>query len=289
MKLFKQYAFVALAAGLTLGLAACSDDDDYEKGKPAGAYNVNFADQTDLELDTAATSFDVALVRSDASGELTVPIEAYQVPDFCTVPSTATFADGETTTSITVTIGSGMQYNTSYDFAIRIPEEYTNAYAVQDVYPIYKISLIKPAWTSLYKGIYSYTLFFGSDDDPVQAELTLSQRADNEDLYRLSDWGYNGETFSFQFLNTGYILVDTQTSGYVHASYGEVMVTDLTTYTGSTSYGQSQYDPETGTFYFAIAYYVSAGVFGYGYETYQITDEAVKARLAAAQRKAMGK
>lgn len=288
MKLFKQYAFAALAAGLTLCLAACSDDDDYQKGKPAGEYNVGFAEQTDLELDTAATSFDVTLVRTSSEGELTVPVEAYQVPDFCTVPSSATFANGEATTTITVTIGSGMAYNTTYDFAIRIPEEYTNAYLDQDIYPIYKISISKPAWNALYKGIYTYTLFFGSDDEPYEAELTLSQRDDNENIYKLSGWGYNGEDFTFQFLNTGYILVDTQTSGYVHPSYGEVMVTDYATYSGNSP-KYSYYDSETGMFYFAISYYVSAGSFGSGYETYQITDAAVKARIDAAQRKAMGK
>ena len=70
---------------------------------------------------------------------------------------------------------------------------------------------------------------------------------------------------------------------------GDVYVDDLVDYTGKTDYGQSYYDAESGTFYFAIVYYVEKGASKYGTETFTITDEATKARLAAAQKRAMAK
>ncbi len=147
-------------------------------------------------------------------------------------------------------------------------------------------------WTSKYIGTYTYSLFWTADEEgtPLEIEdLVLQQSDKDSNRYQILDWGYNGEPFVFAFQEDGSIIVEDQFIGYTHSSYGDVYVDDLVDYTGKTSYGQSYYDAESGTFYFAIVYYVDAGVFGNGYETFTITDEATKARLAAAQKRAMAK
>ena len=147
-------------------------------------------------------------------------------------------------------------------------------------------------WSDKYIGTYTYSLFWVADEEgnPLEIEDLVLQQSDKDpNRYQILDWGYNGEPFVFAFQEDGSIIVEDQFIGYTHSSYGDVYVDDLVDYTGKTDYGQSYYDAESGTFYFAIVYYVDAGIFGRGYETFTITDEATKARLAAAQKRAMAK
>ena len=147
-------------------------------------------------------------------------------------------------------------------------------------------------WSNKYIGTYTYSLFWTADEEgtPLDVEDLVLQQSDKDpNRYQILNWGYTGEPFVFAFQEDGSIIVEDQFIGYSHPSYGDVYVDDLVDYTGGTNYGQSYYDAESGTFYFAILYYVSAGVFANGYETFTITDVATKARLAAAQKKAMAK
>lgn len=147
-------------------------------------------------------------------------------------------------------------------------------------------------WSDKYIGTYTYSLFWVADEEgnPLDIEDLVLQQSDKDpNRYQILDWGYNGEPFVFAFQEDGSIIVEDQSIGYTHSTYGDVYVDDLVDYTGKTDYGQSYYDAESGTFYFAIVYYVEAGALKYGTETFTITDEATKARLAAAQKRAMAK
>ena len=68
------------------------------------------------------------------------------------------------------------------------------------------------------------------------------------------------------------ILVEDQEIGYNHPSYGAVLVDDLVDYTGTSDYRKSSY--KNGVFTFNVVYYVSAGIFGYGPETFALTGSA---------------
>lgn len=112
------------------------------------------------------------------------------------------------------------------------------------------------------KGTYT-SWFFNSS---VDATLEYSP---SKDLYRFKDcWapGYdvtfslNKETMEFVMSSTEFI------TGYIHQTYG--MVTARVYDNGS----QNRFDPETSTFYFAYNWTVSAGTFGAGYDTFQVTE-----------------
>lgn len=120
-------------------------------------------------------------------------------------------------------------------------------------------------WTAIAVGDYEYYYFFeGTDPD-----LTLYQSDDDETRYKIEHWGYDVD-FKFTYdESTGEVVVDDQEIGYEYGSYGMVCVMDLVDYVGSTAYGESYYSD--GVFYFNVIYYVSAGYFGYGYETFTIT------------------
>lgn len=142
-------------------------------------------------------------------------------------------------------------------------------------------------WTAIYKGDYTYTLVFGTEDEPAVDEgLTLYHCNEDPTLFKIEHWGFDVD-FTFTMDADGNIMVDDQPTGYEHSTYGMVMVDDLVDYTGSTRYGESYCS--NGTFNFAIVYYVSEGVFGYGTETFTLTGQAANAvnrALAAARVKA---
>lgn len=141
----------------------------------------------------------------------------------------------------------------------------------------YSASSAKETWTDIQTGTYTYSVFFGSADDPQEdTGLVLSQSNDNPKRFKISHWGYDVD-FIFTMEDDGSIMVADQETGYVHSQYGMVMVDDLVDYTVGTQYGQSSYDAATGTFNFALAYYIpgeNGGVLSYGTETFRITANA---------------
>ncbi|MDR0542414.1 MAG: hypothetical protein LBH19_09435 [Dysgonamonadaceae bacterium] len=132
-------------------------------------------------------------------------------------------------------------------------------------------------WTAHSTGDYEYSLFFTDDNDgPVtDVGLTLYQSNSDPNRYKIEHWGYDVD-FIFTYNEaTGEVMVADQEVGYVHPSYGTVMVDDLVDFYGGTNYGQSYY--EDGVFHFAVLYYVSAGIFGRGYETFTLTGSSLAA------------
>ena len=125
-------------------------------------------------------------------------------------------------------------------------------------------------WTAISTGDYTYYQFF----EGVDEGLTLYQSDADATRYKIEHWGYDVD-FCFTYdESTGSVTVDDQEIGY-ESSYGMVYVMELADYVGSDSYGVSYY--EDGVFYFNVIYYVSAGYFGYGYETFTLSDASAVA------------
>lgn len=112
-------------------------------------------------------------------------------------------------------------------------------------------------------GDYLYAQFWTGTD----AGLTLSVDPNYENTYVISNWGY-GVDFRFTWDGGENVCVADQFTGYTHPSYGEVWVDELADYTGNTNLGVSTY--ADGVFTFNVIYYVSAGYFGYGEETFTL-------------------
>lgn len=131
------------------------------------------------------------------------------------------------------------------------------------------------SWKVVGSGDFLYTSFFANDDgSPYNDEgLVLSQSIDYESLYKVSHWGYDVDFYFIWDKTTNRLTVPAQYSGYTHSSYGKVYVADLVNYDEETPFkdAPSTYDPETGVFTFNLIYYVSAGYFGYGEETFTVT------------------
>ncbi len=130
-------------------------------------------------------------------------------------------------------------------------------------------------WEYVCTGTYTYDLFFGEGAEDPGLEVYVSSA--EPDLYKITNWGY-GVDFYFNMDENNFITVWDQFTGYNHPNYGAVFIDDLVDYYGTTGYGISFY--KSGIFNFNVVYYVSAGKFGSGYETFTVTswdqDEAAQ-------------
>lgn len=135
-------------------------------------------------------------------------------------------------------------------------------------------------WTPIFVGDYTYTLFFGSEDNPAVDEgLTLYVCNEDPTLYRIEHWGYDVD-FLFNMDEEGNVVVNDVFTGYTSAKNGDVMIGESKNVLGTEKYGVSSY--ADGVFSFGVAYYCEAGVFAAGIETFKLTAEAQKA-IARAQ------
>lgn len=136
-------------------------------------------------------------------------------------------------------------------------------------------SVVKQTWTPIYTGDFVYSIFFTNEDESPYTDsgLTLYQCNEDKSLYKIEHWGYDVD-FTFTMDSDGKIVVQDQYTGYTSSSNGEVWVMELSDYVGKTM-SPSYY--EEGVFNFGVVYYVSAGNFGYGYETFSVSGSAAKA------------
>ncbi len=132
-------------------------------------------------------------------------------------------------------------------------------------------------WTDVYAGTFTYSLWWAADEEGTPLEVpgyTLSVSDQDQTRWKIAGWGGNGVDFIFTWnQETGEVYVP-EVEVDTHPQYGAVYITDVVTYTGGTDYGYSFLDEETLTFNFALVYYCADGLFGNGYETFQITGYA---------------
>lgn len=280
-KIFKSFLYTALAFVSIVSLAACSDDDDYTPGAPAGENNVTFSSYSNVVISKTASSFDIELNRHSMVGQQTVPLETVNIPDGWKVPENASFADGDSLTKITVTVPADMKMNTAYDFIIRVPEAYTNPYkANMGQVNTFKTTVTKEDYQLYATGTYDEEFFFGVTW-PVTIEYSPSL-----DIYRVKNMfagaeGYSG-SYDFFFKWNGksdatqeFTLVTSTgeeaskvPTGFTYSDYGMVSVAWAA---ATNDYSKAADDNLFGgyvesekTFYLPFSHSVSAGAFGDG-------------------------
>lgn len=292
-----KFALVSLA--LVLGFTSCNKNDyEYTPGNPtAGESNLYFDDEENLTMDLTDDEIEITLNRASAEGALTVPLKVVTAPDFVTVPSTATFADGETQTIVKLAIGEGMVPYTVYNIIISIPEEYTQPYSDQAGSPVYNFKISKEDFAVVAKGVfYSSVALTGSWEQELQySEYLNLYRLPNlfgpfgveqhvyfhyglKDVTVENEGGENvteqEEDFYFTDANGNHLTKFG--TGYVHPSYGEL----IANINEDEPMGYEEYiDEETGQtimdFYWMWKITVSAGSFGEKYQ-YYVLNEWVK-------------
>lgn len=187
MRIDKLFVIGAMLVG-AFAFSACSDDDDYQPGLPAGENNVTFLTYSYPVMEKTATTFDVTLNRHTTQGTLSVPVEKVIVPEGWNVPETASFAAGDSLATITVTPAADMSLNTDYQFVIRVPESYTNSYKQNYGHETntYKVEVVKEDYETFATGTYNELFFTVDDDNPngMQWPVTI-EYSPGLDVYRI--------------------------------------------------------------------------------------------------------
>lgn len=283
MKIYKIFAIGALFfAGVAF--TACSDDDDYAPGQQAGENNVTFASYDAPVLAKTATTFDITLNRHTTSGALTVPIESLIVPTGWSVPESASFASGDSLTSITVTLSSDVELNTGYSFAIRIPEAYTNSYKTNNGETnLFAANVTKEDYETYATGTFDEEFFFG-EQWPVTIEYSPALNiyrikgmysgagSSNSFFFKWNGKTDSSQTFSMCASDGG--SASRVPTGFSYGNYGEVNITWAAETNDPALFDNEDdnsnlfggYLPDQNMFVLVFTHRVSAGSFGSGWD-----------------------
>ena len=310
MKIFKNLASALMVLPVLAALTACSDDEGkYTPAEALTNAQVYFSNELPdvVELSKDNSTFDVQVCRINTKGELVAPIVVEQdEANVYAIPTSVTFADGESTANLTIGYDpEALDYNEMHNVVLTIGDEtYTTPYG--DSSYAFQAGVVPPmtAWCSnpdefeeaggqgdfpLGKagtGTYKYSLFW-SGDDP---DLPVFYRQNTVDP-NLGQFMIKNVMYGIEFiidsewdeeLGLYRLYVPETFTGYVHPSYGNVYAGDYIVYYAKRGWGDltwdvlyknnvaSNYDPVLGKFTFYLYYYVSAGYFGNGPETFQV-------------------
>lgn len=240
-------------------VGALYDNTDNSAGV---SFLLNAVSQT--EIPAAQTSYTVTVSRRTKSGSVTANLSS-TLPAAIKVPSSVTFADGQATADVQIDL-SAMEVGTAYKGDIKIESE-TDDIARKSI-----SCTFQKAYTFNKFGTGTY--HFNSDDcyfSGTQEGLEI-YKADGFDVFQIPKWCQGG-TLSFYVNADGYLITDDCFTGFTHSSYGKMNVKDCSTYFSTwdpAKDGMGKYDAATKTFTFSLTYYVSAGYFGYGFETFKM-------------------
>lgn len=132
MNIISKYTALALATMPIL--SACTDDDDnFAPGEPyTGAYEIYFSSENSSYVNIAIEnkSFNLTLIRKNSNTEVTVPIStATDVSEYFEIPTSVTFASGDTTATLQINVTDNVKTFTSYNIELIIAENYYNPYS----------------------------------------------------------------------------------------------------------------------------------------------------------------
>ncbi|MDE6454012.1 MAG: hypothetical protein K2L27_07405 [Muribaculaceae bacterium] len=98
----KFFRYTVLALAFAAGFTACSDDDDYAVGLASSGVYFPTDDALEVELDRNKDAFDVIVARSGETPAATYALTGSADEEVFTLPTSVSFAEGETTTTVAV-------------------------------------------------------------------------------------------------------------------------------------------------------------------------------------------
>lgn len=267
--------------GAIVGITSCTEEADYTPAQKPENAQVYFAtdEASTVSLETGQQSFMVSIYRISLKGALTVNITSQDESGIFTIPSSVTFAEGTTKAEIPVSFDfDKLEPEKKYPISFAIDgnselSEYGNSELVLNVqYAPWG------AWEKFGTGVYTYSLYWGGKDsyDIYRKQSLLDA---NQFQFKISPWGANKDTELIIDYNksTNQAKVYRETQVATHSTYGAVYVSDIVYYidniegkTGSYEKYPCTFNPETGLFSLNLIYYVGAGYFGQGVETFQL-------------------
>lgn len=246
MNKIKNILNAMLLLALPLAFTACGDDVEYSPADKPVNEQVYFSNTNGATVDLSKgnTSFDVTLTRVKTDGATTVPITAEGAAEYFTFPTSASFASGAETT--TVSIGydpEKLGYDNYQTLTLTIADaSITTPYGISSY--TFKAGIPAP-WKSLGKGTFvedCMTTFFKVEN--VSYAVEIQESLENPGIYRLVNaygaaYPYNEEG-DYDAANNYYIEINAQdpegvyitrsNTGMAWSAYGEVTIWSLANY-----------------------------------------------------------
>ena len=276
MKKIFNYTFLALL--VILGVSSCTNDYDYDPVAQEKTMQVYFPNVTQsVSLATDQNVIPVILERIVTDEQASVPVILNDPSGLFSIQggNKAEFAAGADAATVNLTFDfSKIQPDTDYTVRLALSDSsYQTLYGAA----ITTVTLKYAPWSDWTPwadgtGTYMYSQYWSGADQKLKIYYRESLIAGSTQAqFRIDSWGsgislyidYDKETHSCKVAQQ---YVDE------HPSYGPVYCSDIPSYSSNYTYDDapSWYDPETGTFNLALAYYVSAGYFGMGYEKFSL-------------------
>lgn len=205
MKNVLKYSAMMLLAVLALTLGACTEEYEYTKAKATGE-QVYF--RNDISVASMAKDRDTVQVpvnRIQSKGELQVQLQVTQQSDSkLSIPSSVTFADGETQTYLVISYDpEAIDYGFSEDVTLAITDQQlTTQYGNSSC--TFKVEL--SPWRTIGQGLYKDGLMatFGLDD--VISHVEIQEDFRTPGLYRIVSPYAEGTEFYNTYLSGAYVF-----------------------------------------------------------------------------------
>lgn len=252
-------ALLAVAVMFT----GCSEDGYWDEYAEAGA-KYSFAQKSQtfkLLASDVLTEVPVTIYRNTTEGAATLSVTG-KFSEGLSGPAEVAFADGSNSATYVIAVGE-LAIGVPYTATLTIAEDAVSVSGSGS----YTVTVQKSyTWTQVGVGDYTFGGYYWSG---TQSGLPLYSCDQVEGYYKISNWAAAKGDLAFTCDADGVVYVDDQFTGAVNSSYGDVYICDFATYSGSESPYSYYAD---GVFNLAVIYYVSAGYFGYGMETFTLTE-----------------
>ena len=219
----KYISFLSVLIGL-LGLTFVSCTDDLAEREPSYEPSSNVAqvyfptsNTAAFEVEPTVNKVSVTIAREVASNALEVNLSVVDTAGVYTVPSSVSFAAGETEATFEVSF-DGLEYFQNYLLILSFDETLTNPYVEVEGTQEFLLRVMQSDWQDVATGEY-YSDFF---EDTWEQNLQYSEILDR---YRFPNVWFNGYHFEFDWDGESATVtppaVQFQT-GYVDATYGMI-------------------------------------------------------------------
>ncbi|MBQ8520065.1 MAG: hypothetical protein IJ456_01510 [Bacteroides sp.] len=281
MKTLKNIFSVLFACIAVAGFWSCDDEVEYTPAEAPTTDQVFFPSSLgsnyDLTLD--ATSFTIEVQRVASESAATVALSVSDESGKLSIPTSVDFAAGAKTATLTIGYNpEDFEYDVYTKVNISIAESYATPYGNS----AYTFTVGVPApwtdWELMNTGTYTFTQYYSGTHEGRNCYVRTYKLNENIKQFRFEDLAGAYTYVVDHDASTGKCTIAPQHI-FDNDSYGAVYIASSHTYwfdvrgdetATEEAVGASTFDPETGLFSLNVAYYVSAGTFGYGYEYFQL-------------------
>lgn len=254
MKKLLKYAYVVLAGVLAMTATSCKDKYEYEgpgAQDPGAFLSVNATSLKYAADDDQILKVTLVRTNSEAAESISLTTDNSHFQ----VPSSVSFSAGESKKEVEIPFN--ILGGTTEEVTISVAEESATVYGISTVTFTITRDFV---WDNLGDAVVTSWWWEETITLPIY-------RGQGTNKYQIRDYYVEGITLEFELTDDGQHLaaeIPATFSGYVHSSYGEVFWRNLGI--------ANDIQREGNVIYLPLQWIVSAGSFGWGYETIELPE-----------------